>query len=378
MARDLDEQLSTVERALAERMIEHALIVVRTWLNELGENNSYEEAFVSIQKQYNDLFTEWLSVDDNTVDEHLNILTGETYRLVDAVYADIRLQRGLTPSMHGYNKENMDSVANYFFHCIRLQQQDLNWLQEAYNKEEPKQEEMVIPLALSYNLKSCFSEHVFLTLIEGLEAKNHLMAEHCMIAVLKLLIQYDRRLDFFPEVQKAFVEAIQRKGDDGDDVFQSLWAWVRATKLAPPFGQTEEQYNDEMSYYDSLISILPDTWLYQLLVLDDARREYMLATAYLDIGHNELMWDRLDAIELWLKDQLRQGKDSAYFYINYGHCVLLRGDRMMAFELYKQARQRCATSKEFYNLFRPDRRALVDRGVPLEQIYLIEDKLIKP
>ena len=378
MARDLDEQLSSVERALSERMIEHALVVVRSWLNELGENNSYEEAFISIQKQYNDLFSEWLSVDDVTVDEHLNILTGDTYRLVDAVYADIRLRRGLTPSMHGYNKENLDSVANYFFHCIRLQPADLNWLHEAYDKTEPTQEEMVIPLALSYNLKACFSEPVFMALIEGLEAKNAVMAQHCVIAVIKLLIQYDRRLDFFPEVQKAFVEAVQRKGDDGDDVFQTLWAWVRASKLKLPLGQTDDQFADELSFNESLVRALPDTWLYQLLVLDDFRREHMLATAYLDIGRNDLMWDHLDTIELWLKDQLRQGHESAYFYINYGHCVLLRGDRMMAFELYKQARQRCASSKEFYSLFRPDRRALVDRGVPLEQIYLIEDKLIYP
>lgn len=217
-----------------------------------------------------------------------------------------------------------------------------------------------------------------MALIEGLEAKNAVMAQHCVIAVIKLLIQYDRRLDFFPEVQKAFVEAVQRKGDDGDDVFQTLWAWVRASKLKLPLGQTDDQFADELSFNESLVRALPDTWLYQLLVLDDFRREHMLATAYLDIGRNDLMWDHLDTIELWLKDQLRQGHESAYFYINYGHCVLLRGDRMMAFELYKQARQRCASSKEFYSLFRPDRRALVDRGVPLEQIYLIEDKLIYP
>ena len=64
-------------------------------------------------------------------------------------------------------------------------------------------------------------------------------------------------------------------------------------------------------------------------------------------------------------------------YINYGHCLLLKGDRMMAFENYRQARQLCGNVKDFFNLFRPDRRQLVDCGVPVEFIYLIEDQLLK-
>jgi ABC-type polysaccharide transport system permease subunit len=51
------------------------------------------------------------------------------------------------------------------------------------------------------------------------------------------------------------------------------------------------------------------------------------------------------------------------------------GGWIMAFENYKQARQMFNSVKEFYALFRPDRSALVDHGVPLEQVYLIEDQL---
>ena len=49
---------------------------------------------------------------------------------------------------------------------------------------------------------------------------------------------------------------------------------------------------------------------------------------------------------------------------------------MMAFENYLEARKRCSSAKEFYLFFRPDRRQLVDRGVPVEQVYLIEDQLL--
>ena len=43
----------------------------------------------------------------------------------------------------------------------------------------------------------------------------------------------------------------------------------------------------------------------------------------------------------------------------------------------RQARQLCGNVKDFFNLFRPDRRQLVDCGVPVEFIYLIEDQLLK-
>ena len=52
MAQTLDEQVTVVERALGECMIDTALVVVRAWLNEIGENNPYEEAFTSILNTY--------------------------------------------------------------------------------------------------------------------------------------------------------------------------------------------------------------------------------------------------------------------------------------------------------------------------------------
>ena len=71
MAQSLEEQIAVVERALAECMIDTALVVVRSWLNELGELNPYEEAFVSLQKRYRDLFARWLNVADPHQEEEL-------------------------------------------------------------------------------------------------------------------------------------------------------------------------------------------------------------------------------------------------------------------------------------------------------------------
>ena len=50
---------------------------------------------------------------------------------------------------------------------------------------------------------------------------------------------------------------------------------------------------------------------------------------------------------------------------------------MMAYENYRQARQLCGSHKEFVALFRPDRKELVDHGIPMEHVYQMEDRLIK-
>ena len=88
-----------------------------------------------------------------------------------------------------------------------------------------------------------------------------------------------------------------------------------------------------------------------------------------------MMWDKTEAAEQMLVRKLRTKGGDAKDYINYGHCLLLKGDRLMAFENYREARRLCQSAKEFYALFRPDRRHLVDRGVPVEYVYMIEDQL---
>ena len=156
MAQSLDEQINTVERALGECMIEHALVVVRTWLIELGENTPYEEAFRTIQEQYQKVFASWLSSDNPENEEALNKLTGDMYQLVDAVYVEIRLKRGLSPRMHGFNPESPQSLIQYFSNCIQLQPKDFEWLRDAMNDERRVGLALIAITALTRNLRECF------------------------------------------------------------------------------------------------------------------------------------------------------------------------------------------------------------------------------
>ena len=132
----------------------------------------------------------------------------------------------------------------------------------------------------------------------------------------------------------------------------------------------------EQEYMQGLVEMLPGTWLYEVLVTGNSEREANLAGTYLSVGRMDLLWDHPNYAEKYLIHVLREGSTSPMDYINYGHCLMLRGDRIMAYENYRQARSMCSNVKEFFALFRPDRRQLVDHGVPVEQVYLMEDMLL--
>lgn len=406
MAQSLDEQINTIERALGECMIEHALVIVRSWLTELGENNHYEEAFRTIHAHYRDLFVKWLNVDDPSMADELGKMTGDTYQLVDAVYADIRLLRGLSPHMHGFNPDSPQSVINYFSGCIRLQQEDFNWLRTAMSDEKRVGTALLAITALTRNLRECFSQEAILALIDGFGVDNDLVSDQCLANVMTLLIHYDIRMDFFPQIQDAFAAAINEIEDGANHAFEVLCALVKSSKanwleeyavgeramrdLPPEMQKLVEATgikNDiktfyswvpksEAEYMSGLVAILPQTGLYDALVRGNEVYERALTFTYLSIDNRDLMWDYPDVGTDWFVNVLRRGSDKVMDYINYGHCMLLRGDRMMALEIYRQARQMCKSSKEFFNLFRPDRRQLVDHGVPLEFVYMLEDNLL--
>lgn len=370
MAQTLDEQIAVVERALAECMIDTALVVVRSWLNELGENNPYEEAYTTIEQGQHKLFTKWLNVNDPNDEGELERLTGDTYQLVDAVYADIRIQRGLSPDMHGFNRDSAQSVMNYFLNCVRFRPEDLEWYHDMLNRRDNAEMAVIAVTSLAHNLRRCFSLDAFLALIEGMNAQHEMAAAMSASYALLLIVQYDARIDFFPQVQDAFVTAVTEE-DSADRLFELLCSLIRNERIlrvVPGYGEED--------YLNTIIPLIPHSWLYTLLIEGSTERERKLAYYEIQAGYRDQMWEFPDIAEKVFLDKLRGESRNPMDYINYAHCLLMRGDRMMAFENYRQARHLCGTSKEFFSLFRPDRRQLVDHGIPMEHVYLIEDQLI--
>ena len=407
MAQSLEEQIVTIERSLGERMIGHALAILRVWLNELGEANRFEQFYLDIQQEYQELFDRWVSADDEGIDKELDRLTGNAYVLTDVVYAAVRLKRGISPVMHGFNENNLQSVMHYFSNHVHPNENDLNWLSSIIRDPNRGATALMAVSAISHGLRQCFSKDSILTLIDGINSGSDVIAEQCLSNVILLLAHYDVRIDFFPELQNAFADAIAEMNDDGEQAFQTLCSLVMATndewlknltvrelraedvpqELQSLLEQTGEDSsisgiqsiitNTEKEYMRSIIDILPDTWVFSVVVGEGYERQSRMALTYLTIGRMDMLWDNIELASRWLLEHLRNGSTSPKDYINYGHCMLLQGDRVMAFENYRQARQLCKSSKDFFNLFRPDRKALVDHGVPVEQVYLIEDQLLK-
>lgn len=407
MAQRIEEQIATIDRSLGERMISHALVILRAWLTELGENNPYEQAYEDIRTHYQTLFESWLTSEDPEREQQLNVLTGDTYRLSDAAYVSLRLHRGLSPQMHGFNPDNTQSVIRYFSSCIQFKEADFAWLQNTINDPNRVALSLIAITALVHNIRECFNEKALLVLIEGINAESEIVAEQCLANTMMLLVHYDLRLDFFPRVQEAFLESLSEQGDEGEQAFRTLCALVLALKpgtddeqvvrkemkledlpgemqeLLSLTGKSEDidtivtcMPSSELEYVQKLLEILPDTWVFDIIVGGNQDRLAQVAHTYLAVGDMSLMWDHIDAAAVWLRNALRQGSKAPLDYINYGHCMMLQGDRMMAYEYYKQARNMCKGPKEFFKLFRPDRAALVDRGVPIEHVYMIEDQLI--
>ena len=404
MAQALEEQVNTVERALGECMIEHALVIIRTWLNELGENNPYEEAFVTLHTKYQDFFSRWLTIEDATMVEELNVLTGDAYQLFDATYAAIRLQRGLSPAMHGFNADSPQSVMNYFSNSVRLRPEDLDWLHEVIYDVDKMPIAIMAINSLMRSLRECFNVDSFLAVIDGINSENEMIADQCLANAFTLVIQYDVRIPFFPQIRDALTNAILDMQDNSEHAFEVLCAIIRTimplgvdAKIEEALNKLPEMLRDlfqkmgmneeagtitafvpktEQEYMAGLVQLFPQTWLYDVMVAGNTERETELMSLYLKMGNRDIMWEHPEIAEDYYVQVLRGGSTDVNDYLNYAHCLMLKGDRMMAYEYYRQARLLSASTKDFLALFRPDRKLLVDCGVPVEYIYLIEDQML--
>ncbi|MGM9837807.1 MAG: hypothetical protein ACI30A_04875 [Paludibacteraceae bacterium] len=400
---DIEEQVNTIERALGERMINHALVIVRQWVAELGAS-IYIGRIEHLEQNYQCIFDYYLSTDDPERENLLDQLTGDTFRLVDEVYADLRVKRGLSPEMHGFNGDNPQSVMRYFSSCVHLQQEDFDWLRECFSDPSRSAIALIALAAVGQNLRECFSEDALRCLIEAIDSDNNVIANQALATSILLLAHYDVRVDFFPELEDAFANVL----GDGEHAFETMCALIRSSKanlrdmlasgeistedlpepLRDLLGMAGDDGNKlgeivswmpetENEYMAGIVAILPDTWVYASIMGDDPMRLHKVQMLYLSIGKMDMLWEQTEEAEQWLVQRLCTDKATPIDYINYGHCCFLRGDRMMAYENYREARLRCKSAKSFFALFRPDRHYLVEHGIPLEQVYLMEDQLLR-
>ncbi len=400
--KNIENQINTIERALGERMINHALVVVQQWVTQIGDM-SYVERIDQIDRNYEQVFGYYLSIDDPQRDQILDDLTTETYRLVDEVYAAIRVCYGLSPNIHKFNPEHLDSVIRYFASCVQIQPDDYDWLRQQLESGTNNKILLAVTVALGRNLRECFSEDAMLYLVDAAASSNTIIADQALASLILLLAHYDVRIDFFPTITNAFENAI----GDGERAYEILTALTRSINvnirdlladsemdidnLPEPIqellGMDENKPESldkivswmpesEKEYLAGVMSMLPDTWVFSVIVGENETRIQEIQKVYLAAGKMDLLWEQTDVADQLLVERLSSPNATTMDYINYGHCCFIRGDRMMAFENYREARLRCKSAKAFFTMFRPDRRFLVEHGVPLDHVYLMEDKLL--
>ena len=403
----LDEQRNMMERALSERMVNHALAILRQWAQELGFG-PYVDRIHSITQSYNSMFDYYVAADDPDREAVHNKLTSDTLQLMDEMYADIRIKRGLSPEMAGFDEADIQGVLRYFSMCVHLREEDLDWYRDLVNDPQRRGMALMVLSALNNNLREHFQTDAFEALIETMGVDDPMISEQACILVILLLAQWDSRIDFFEHLQDVFMEHL----GDGEEAFLAVKAIIRAanTNTVKPnqkYHITQDDLPDEvlnlmedlsvenesvsdtidrlaeyipqstLEYMQTIVDIFPDTWVFDEIIGEDESRIKAVKMLYLQSGSMEFMWDELDEAEEWLVARMRKNEATAQDYLNYGHIFFLRGDRMMAYENYKEAKRLCRSNKAFFDLFRPSRKALKDNGIPLEQIYLMEDQLLR-
>ena len=401
---NLDEQRNMMEHAMTERMLNHAFVVLRQWANTLNFG-PYIDRIHSLENNYRQLFDYYLIGNDPERDIIHDQLTTEVYRLADEMYADMLLRNGQRPDMHGFEPTNISSVINYFSTCAHLQEEDLDWLVEVATDPERAAVGLAATAALSANLRDIFDENALLALIEIIGSDNTFVADQALASAILLLAYWDVRIDFFKNIQERFMEnadeqrafhimcalirsvnkSIKQMIDEEhitpDDLPDEIWNLVgdqnKESSVEDAMRKIENLMpKTEENFVRAIVELLPETWIFDYIVGEDEDRNDRIERIYLEIGSMDLMWDRLDDAEEWLVDRLRSGKATPKDYINYGHCCFLKGDKMMAYENYLEAKRLCNGVRAFFDLFRPDRKMLVEKGIPLEQVYLMEDHLL--
>lgn len=399
---DINQQLHTVESALSERMISLVFAVVREWVTELG-NAELMSRMNHLENNYAHLFQYYLSADDAEREAMLDKMTLEAYRLMDEAYVELRLKRGISPRMTGFKEDNIQSVMRYFSSCVKLTDADYEWLQQLFADPDRQGMGLITLAALLPNLRECFNERMIYLLIEACNVEGKLVADQALASVILIMVHYDSRMDYYPDLQNAFVEAV---GDDerafkvicamigtmGNDLHQMVIDTTVNPDKVPQIlhDVLEKDFGDvnledvvafmpvgENEYLRDLIETLPDTWVYSTIVGEDEERERVINRVYVEAGMVNQVADDIDTAEQWLINQLRGTRARPIDYINYGHCCFIRGDRLMAYENYRQARSMCSSLHKFCELFRPTRHVLLEKGIPLEQIYLMEDNLMR-
>lgn len=413
---NIQDQRYNVDRMLGERMLRHADTLIRSWAHELDEIE-YFARLDRLAEQYDQIWKAYLteSIQNNMAGEDIqnamNRLTYRYYTLSDEIYDRLRLKNGLAPTMVGFGKDNVESITNYFAQNVHRKDEDLDWLYEISQDEDKQGTAIAAVAALAANLRTGFHEASLLTLLDIAELANP-VADQALAQAIHVTGQYDIRMDFFNQIGDRWLSLLEKKSEvaqaaieaiieqtEGNEQLTETWIFgvvcdtdqkrVRAARAYLKKDMREQAFDgclmnrtDICGEDDELradMLLYDDLWdeameVYQQIELNGGMTPQIRFRA----GWCALLTGDYETAERYMIARLRDTKHvRKEDYINYGHLCWLKGDRVTAYENYREARRLCGTIKEWKESFCPDRKVISQLGIPLDEVYMMEDRLLK-
>lgn len=210
----------SIERSMSGRMLAHAFALLDPLLIKQGDESLIARKN-SLMSDYNSLFDDFLlSKGDDTRQEMLDILVREAFLLWDELW--LAKQRSESTSyevrelLKPFDATISDAAGTFrYFWLKTLEEQDYRMLQDIAKQPDTAIQALEAEAAMLLNLMRTFSQDGILCLLTlaGSEYPQE-VRERAWVNVVLLLIHYDNRMPFFPEIQEQLQE--QLMAEDGE------------------------------------------------------------------------------------------------------------------------------------------------------------------
>lgn len=225
----MDKTFSAISRLLSGHMLGHAFDLMRPWVVDLlkaSGDRTLSNRLQSLEQNYKYVVEYFMSPEDDPLRQDVTeSLIREAFILLDEIYLEKRLRESksyeflqmlkmqaepVSPRVE--SEDDIDGppqVFRFFWLCKRLEEFDLDVLDEYIHNPQMEEEAQLGLSGLTLNLLRCFSETGLLFLITICRGKHDMtIMERAWVSLILVMMHYDSRLRYFPNVMSAFLDLI--------------------------------------------------------------------------------------------------------------------------------------------------------------------------
>lgn len=415
---ELKARVAQVEKALKERNIEEALVVLEPWVQEFGHDENLKKAIAQLREDYKEALAQWQADKNPEADSILNNLTHSTYKALDIMHAFARIDEEVVSPNVSPNHRDMLAMYAYFEQMPLPQEKELEWFHKKARDPKAVIMDMIVH-TLEKSLSECFWEPSLMAIIEEIDSPVRRVARSCATAAISLLITYNDRLPVYPELREAFEKAVEKHGDEMWDAFttscfnthqiyfgidmpdmkdmslvpKALMKILQRIGLDIEKGLKEHARDDE-GYREMhrLLDHIHGTWVLNTILpqpenwdetQDDGTplpadsREGKLCYTFIEIGRVEFLLDEPEKAERWLTHRIEEEHTpNPLDYLHFGHVMIIKGEREKGMDYYRKALEMSGDKEFFFERLQYEKRFMKEYHVADEAQYNeIEDQL---